>query len=84
MMLSPADAATIEALHRHVHTFERAGKSAADFWDTFASIEGDLGTRAFSDDAKPELRERYCEVLANADDAGYAVPDEVMGEPFPE
>ena len=82
--MSPEDRATLDALDAYVLGFERSGKTARDFWQGFGALEGDLSTRAFADDSAAELRERYCEVLANADDAGYAVPDEMLGEPFPE
>lgn len=66
------------SLDAYVTRFERSGKTARDFWTGFDAIEGDLGKLAFSDDAEPELRERFTAILANADDAGFAVPLEQL------
>lgn len=77
-MLSQDLTDRLDALDAYVTRFERSGKTARDFWAGFDAIEGDLGKLAFADDAEPELRERFTAILANADDAGYAVPPEQL------
>lgn len=74
--MSPDDIELIQHLHTYVVEGTAAGKSLAEFWQGFDSLAGDLNARAFADDAPDDLREAYCEVLGNADDAGYAAPDE--------
>jgi hypothetical protein len=41
-----------------------------------------LAKLALADEADPELRERFTEILACADDAGFAVPEEFMDQAF--
>lgn len=48
----------------------------ADFWAGWDAIAGDLADRAWDDNADPELREAFTDLLSAADDAGWAVPDE--------
>lgn len=48
--------------------------SQSDFWAGWDAISGDLCKRVWADDADPELREAYTDLLACADDAGWAVP----------
>ena len=48
----------------------------ADFWAGWDAIAGDLADQAWDDNADPELREAFTDLLAAADDAGWAVPDE--------
>lgn len=50
--------------------------SHADFWAGWDRVAGSLAAEVWSDDATPELREAYTDLLATADDAGWAVPDE--------
>ena len=45
------------------------------FWAEWDMIAGDLSDLAWSDDALPALREAYADLLASADDAGWAVPE---------
>ena len=78
--MTPAQARMIEQLHQFVIGYARAGKTRRQFWAEFDAIAGDLGALAFSDDASAELREQYCEVLANADDAGFAAPEDQLDE----
>ena len=79
-MLSQELTNRLDALDAYVIQFNRAEGSARDFWAGFEAIEGDLGERAFAEDAEPELRERFTEILANADDAGFAAPLEMLGD----
>lgn len=72
--------ARLETLSEYVDRFPRSG-TPAEFWAGFEALEGDLGSQAFADDVEPEVRERFCEILANADDAGWAVPDDNMHSP---
>lgn len=71
--------ARLQALERYVFEFERGERSNSEFWMGFDALAGNLCQWAFADEAEPELRERYCAILANADDMGYAVPDEELG-----
>jgi len=49
----------------------------AEFLAGWDRIPGDLVDHVWSDDADPELRETFTDLLASsADDAGWAVPDE--------
>lgn len=65
-----------------VCSYERGGKTPRDFWNAFDASAGDLHRLAWADDADPELRERFTEILACADDAGFAVPEEFMDHAF--
>lgn len=78
--MTPDQQRKIEELHAFVVGYARAGKTRRQFWAEFDAIAGDLGKLAFADDASPDLCEQYCEVLANADDAGFAGPDEQLDE----
>ena len=71
----------LDALERYVFEFERGERSNSEFWEGFDALAGDLCQWAFADEAEPELRERYCAILANADDMGFAVPDDKLGPP---
>jgi hypothetical protein len=46
----------------------------ADFWAGWDRIAGDLCQQVWADDADPDVREAYTDLLADADDAGWAVP----------
>lgn len=74
----------LEALAAFVIDYDRRGKTRRQFWDAFDAQAGDLNSIAMADDADPEWTERYCEILADADDAGYTVPEERLDEPFDE
>lgn len=50
--------------------------SHAEFWAGWDRLAGDMAAEVWSDDASPEMREGYTDLLANADDAGWVVPDE--------
>jgi len=50
--------------------------SQEDFWEGWDAIEGDLAQLAWDEDADPELRESYTDLLVSADDGGWMVPDE--------
>lgn len=69
-----ADAAAIARLHDFVHAAHRQQMDPSQFWIEFARLSDGVDHRAYEDDADPALREAFCEVLANADDAGFAVP----------
>lgn len=63
------------------YVVQAAGKSPAEFWRGFEDVSGDLDREAFADCADAELLERYTSLLANADEAGFAVPPEAMEGP---
>jgi len=65
------------------YVVETTGKSPNEFWQGFHTLSEDLDQEAFSDDADAVLLERYTALLANADEAGFMVPDEAMEEPKP-
>lgn len=69
-----ADAAAIARLHAFVASAEARHMDLSQFWIEFAGLADGVDKRAYDDDADPELHEAFCEVLANADDAGFAVP----------
>ncbi len=48
--------------------------SLADFWAGWDEVAGDLASHAWAEGVAPELREAYAELLAEADDRGWAVP----------
>lgn len=50
----------------------------AEVWAGWDLIASDLVDQVWSDDADPELREALTDLLASADDAGWAVSDEQM------
>lgn len=45
------------------------------FWKGWDAIAGDLAQQVWSDDADPDLREAFTDLLASADDAGWGVPN---------
>lgn len=69
-----ADAAAIARLHDFVVTASALQMDPSQFWIEFAGMMGGIDKRAYEDDADPELRDAYFEVLAHADNAGFAVP----------
>ena len=71
----------LNALGAYIGQFDRT-KTAREFWAGFEAIEGDLGEQAFASDSDPELLEQFTAILANADEAGFAVPLEMLGEPM--
>lgn len=80
-MVTKTQADTLDALQAHVRTFNRQGRTNREFWERFDQIAGTLGQQAMAPDAPPALRDRYVDLLADADDAGYAVPDAVDPPP---
>lgn len=50
--------------------------SHADFWAGWDAIAGELTDQVWAYDADPELRETFTDLLAMADDAGWAVPQD--------
>jgi len=65
----------LDALAEYLTTVDHA-ISPTEFWAGWDRLAGDLAKKVWSDDATPELREAFTELLACADDAGWAVPDE--------
>ena len=59
------------------------GKSPAEFWRGFGEIAQNLDSEAFAAEADGELLGRYTSLLANANEAGLAVPPEAMGASSP-
>jgi len=47
----------------------------ADFWTGWDAIACDLVDEVWSDNADPDMREAFTDLLASADDASWAVPD---------
>ena len=78
-MITPKQEDRLAQLEAYV--VEATGKSPVEFWQGFEEIAADLDTEVFADDADGELVERYTSLLANADEAGFAVPPEAMGGP---
>lgn len=78
-MITPKQEDRLAKLEAYV--VEATGKSPVEFWQGFEEISADLDTEVFADDADGELVERYTSLLANADEAGFAVPAEAMGGP---
>lgn len=76
MILDAETSQRLDELKGFVSRYRREDLSATDFWDGFWALVGDLDARAFSENVEPELRERYTEILAMADDAGFMVPNE--------
>ncbi|RYG97030.1 MAG: hypothetical protein EON58_10730 [Alphaproteobacteria bacterium] len=69
-----ADSAAIARLHDLVVTAHARQMDPSQFWIEFARLADGVHKRAYEDDADPELHEAFCDVLANADDAGFVVP----------
>ncbi|RYG95982.1 MAG: hypothetical protein EON58_13070 [Alphaproteobacteria bacterium] len=69
-----ADAASIASLHDFVVSAHARQMDPSQFWIEFARLAEGVDKRAYEDDADPELHEAFCEILASADDAGFAVP----------
>ena len=78
-MITPDQECRLVKLEGYV--VEAADKPPAEFWQGFEEISADLDTEVFANDADGELVERYTSLLANADEAGFAVPPEAMGGP---
>lgn len=68
----------LDELERFVGEYSSENLSATDFWDGFWAVAHTLDERAFADDAEPELRERYTNILAVADERGF-----MMASPNP-
>ena len=79
-MITPEQEIRLTALMAWVGKFDRTGKTRRQFWSAFEEQEGDLGKLAFAGGADTVLAERYTDILAMADDMGYAGPDEIMDE----
>lgn len=72
--MQQADAASIANLQAFVVEAHKKQMDPAQFWIELAKLAEGVDERAYADDADPELREAFTEVLAHADDAGFAVP----------
>lgn len=81
--MTPDHARQLDALETLVRSFDRHGKSRRQFWDEFEALAGDMEQLAFAADADPELSNRYTDILAMADDAGYAGPDDQLDDVMP-
>lgn len=77
-MLDPEITKRLDELQAFSRNFKRQGRTRNEFWKEFAALAGDLETAAFSEEADPELRVRYVDILADADDAGLAGPPDIM------
>lgn len=69
-----ADATAIARLHNFVVSARARQMDPSQFWIEFAGMVGGIDKRAYEDDADPELRDAYFEVLAHADNVGFVVP----------
>lgn len=69
-----ADAVAIARLQTFVASADARHMDPSQFWIELSRLADGIDKRAYEDDADPELHEAFCEVLANADDAGFAVP----------
>lgn len=69
-----ADAAEIAKLQGFVENAHSRQMDPAQFWVEFALLADGIDKRVYEDDADPELRAAFVDVLAHADDAGFAVP----------
>lgn len=78
--MTPAQHEALEALSSFVIGYQRTGRTRRQFWEEFHARAAAFDADAFADDADPDLRERYFEILADADDAGYSVPDDRLDE----
>lgn len=79
-MLDKDTLSRLDQLEIFVGKYRRDDLGPTDFWDGFNALAGAIDTRAFADDAEPELRERYTAILANADVAGFMVPPVLYDE----
>ena len=80
-MITPEQEDRLVKLEAYV--VEATSKSPVEFWHGFEQVSGHLDREAFAEDADAELLESYTSLLANADEAGFAVPPEAMGFPAP-
>jgi len=80
-MITPKQEDRLAKLEAYV--VEATGKSPVEFWRGFEEVSGHLDREAFAADADAELLERYTSLLANADEAGFAVPPEAMNVSSP-
>lgn len=70
----------LEALEAFVIAYDRRGKTRRQFWDALHDLDRDLEGLAMAEDADPDVRWRYCEIMGTADEAGYVAPDERLDE----
>ncbi|RYF49193.1 MAG: hypothetical protein EOO38_08435 [Cytophagaceae bacterium] len=74
LAMQESDAAAIAKLKAFVVEAHRKQTDPPQFWIEFTALANGVDERAYLDDADPELRAAFTEVLAHADDAGFAVP----------
>lgn len=72
--MQDSDTAAIAKLQAFVAEAHKQQMDPALFWIEFATLAEGVDERAYLDDADPGLREAFTDVLAHADDAGFAVP----------
>lgn len=70
----------LRELWEWVLAYQPEGKTRRQFWDAFDAQAGDLRKLAWADDADPELRERWVDVLSLADDRGLDGPEEIQDD----
>lgn len=63
------------------YVVDTTDKSPTAYWDGFHEVSLGLDLEAFAQDADAELLGRYTNLLANADELGFKVPDNAMREP---
>ena len=73
----------LDALESFVRSFDRSGKTRRQFWEEFGDVAGELEGLAFAADGDPHLSDRYTDILAMADHAGYAGPDDQLDDVMP-
>lgn len=81
-MITPEQEDRLVKLEDYV--VEATGTPLREFWRGFAEIAQNLDSEAFAAEADGELLGRYTSLLANANEAGLAVPPEAMGASSPE
>lgn len=79
--MTPDQELRLQLLEAYV--VEKSEKTPREFWQGFQAMARNLDLEVYEEDAEPELRERYTSLLANADEAGFTVPEEAMDEPRP-
>lgn len=71
----------IDAFHEAIHTEDWRGKTFRQFWQWFSAYEKSVLEQT-PEALHPWMREQLIEVTAHADDAGFAVPSEMIDQPI--
>ena len=79
-MIAPEVQERLDALSAFVRAYDPRGKTRRQFWREFAAAAGDLPVIALADGANMRLHLRYCEILAEAIEAGYVVAESRLDE----